>query len=101
MPMYADPKVDKAFKMVFCDANHKNILISFLNAVLGLINDDRLVDIQYLPTEMKNERLTGHDILMDLYVTDLKGSHYIVEMQRGNLKGHAKRMFYYFSTIFK
>ncbi|RUM55609.1 MAG: transposase, partial [Nautilia sp.] len=31
---FADPKNDLAFKKIFGDEKHKNILISFLNAVL-------------------------------------------------------------------
>lgn len=100
MPNYMDPKVDYAFKRVFGDDAHKNILICFLNATLNLVGEDRIVDVKHLPTEYKNDRFKGHDILMDLYVTDQKGSHFIVEMQRGNLSGYSKRMLYYFSTVF-
>jgi hypothetical protein len=31
---FADPKNDLAFKKIFGDINHKNILISFLNSIL-------------------------------------------------------------------
>lgn len=41
---FADPKNDLAFKKIFGDINHKNILISFLNSVLGFKGIQTIVD---------------------------------------------------------
>ncbi|MDF3054726.1 MAG: hypothetical protein K0Q74_633, partial [Gammaproteobacteria bacterium] len=49
MPRYLDPKADVVFKRIFAD--HKHLLISFLNAVLPLPADQPIVDLSYLPSE--------------------------------------------------
>ena len=38
---FADPKNDLAFKKIFGNENHKNILISFLNAILDFKDEKR------------------------------------------------------------
>jgi len=43
---FADPKNDLAFKKIFGDKNHKNILISFLNSVLDFKDDMQIVDVE-------------------------------------------------------
>ena len=42
---FADPKNDLAFKKIFGDENHKNILISFLNSVLDFQGNKMIVDV--------------------------------------------------------
>jgi len=43
---FADPKNDLAFKKIFGNEKHKNILISFLNAVLDFKGDREIVDVE-------------------------------------------------------
>jgi hypothetical protein len=45
---FADPKNDIAFKKIFGDENHKNILISFLNAVLDFKDDKEIIEVEIL-----------------------------------------------------
>ncbi|KJR40846.1 transposase [Candidatus Magnetoovum chiemensis] len=45
---FADVKSDIAFKKIFGNENKKAILISFLNAVLGLEDDKQIYDLTIL-----------------------------------------------------
>ena len=42
---FADPKNDIAFKKIFGDEKHKEVLISFLNSVLDFKDDKTIVDV--------------------------------------------------------
>ena len=44
---YLDPKADLTFKKVF--GEHKNLMISFLNALLPLDEGKQMESIEYLP----------------------------------------------------
>ncbi len=48
MAKYLDPKADLTFKKVF--GEHKNLVISFLNALLPLDTGKRVEMIEYLPS---------------------------------------------------
>jgi len=43
---FADPKNDLAFKKIFGNSKHKNILISFLNSVLDFKDGKEIVEIE-------------------------------------------------------
>ncbi len=79
MKRYLDPKSDLTFKRVF--GEHKDIMISFLNAMLPLQEDNEVVDIEYLPTELVPEIPTKKDSIVDVRCKDTKGRQFIVEMQ--------------------
>lgn len=48
---YLDPKTDLTFKKIFY--KHPDLLISLLNALLPLSDDEQIKSIKYLPTELK------------------------------------------------
>ena len=50
MAKYLDPKADVTFKKVF--GEHKNLVISLLNALLPLDDGKQVESIEYLPPEM-------------------------------------------------
>ncbi len=50
MGKYLDPRADLTFKKVFAD--HKDLMIIFLNALLPLPEDGQVTDIEYLPFEL-------------------------------------------------
>ncbi len=54
---YLDPKADLTFKKIF--GNHPKRLISLLNALLPLSEEEQIHEIEYLPTELVPE-LEGH-----------------------------------------
>ena len=47
---YLDPKADLTFKKIF--GNHPKRLISLLNALLPLSEEEQIQEIKYLPTEL-------------------------------------------------
>jgi predicted transposase/invertase (TIGR01784 family) len=77
---YLDPKVDLAFKRVF--GEHKNLLQSFLNAMLPLAEDAQIDDLEYLTSEQVPE-LPGlfKNSIVDVKCRDTQGRTFIVEMQ--------------------
>jgi len=76
---YLDPKADLTFKKIF--GNHPKRLISLLNALLPLSADERIHEIEYLPTELVPE-LEGHkNTIVDVLCKDAKGRKFCVEMQ--------------------
>ncbi|MBK8055053.1 MAG: PD-(D/E)XK nuclease family transposase [Saprospiraceae bacterium] len=76
---YLDPKNDLVFKKVF--GNHAYILTSFLNALLPLSDDQRVVSIEYLPAELVPDIPIIKNSIVDVRCVDNFGRHFIVEMQ--------------------
>lgn len=79
MPKYLDPKADLTFKKVF--AEHKDLMISFLNALLPLDGDSTVRSIEYLPAELVPNNPLKKDTIVDVRCTDQIGRGFIVEMQ--------------------
>ena len=76
---YLDPKADLTFKKIF--GNHPKRLISLLNALLPLSEEEQIHEIEYLPTELVPE-LEGHkNTIVDVLCTDARGRKFCVEMQ--------------------
>ncbi|MEA3314613.1 MAG: Rpn family recombination-promoting nuclease/putative transposase, partial [Campylobacterota bacterium] len=97
---FADPKNDIAFKKIFGDESKKEILISFLNAILDFKDDERIEDITILnPYQVpKIEELK--ETILDIRATNKKKQHFIVEMQKNDYKDFAKRSLYYTSKAY-
>ena len=80
MGKYLDPRADLTFKKVF--GEHKNLVISLLNALLPLKDDERVESIEYWPAEKVPDRpLAEKDSIMDVCCKDNKNREFIVEMQ--------------------
>lgn len=79
MAKYLDPKADLTFKKVF--GEHKELLISFLNALLPLPDDKEIVTLEYLPSEMVPVNPDKKDTIVDVRCKDKDGRQFIVEMQ--------------------
>ncbi len=91
---FLDIKTDFAFKKVFGSADSKDILISFLNALIDFahnrkIQDLTIVDPYNLPM-LKGMKDTFVDVKADLD----DGSRVIIEMQILNHEGFEKRILY-------
>jgi predicted transposase/invertase (TIGR01784 family) len=77
---YVDPKVDFAFKRVFGD--HKNLLISFLNAMLPLPDEAPITDLEYLtPEQVPEVPALFKNSIVDVKCVDALKRTFIVEMQ--------------------
>lgn len=94
---FVDVKNDVAFRKIFGNENKKIILISFLNAVLGLEGQDRVKEVTLL-NPFQLPRIAGEkSSIIDVRATDEKGSTFIVEMQVAEPAGFDKRVLYYTS----
>ena len=92
---FVDPKNDVAFKKIFGDEQHKEILIAFLNAVLDLKGMQEIADIEILnPYQAPKLELLKYTLL-DLRAVDKRGVTFIVEMQVEEIEGYKKRFQYY------
>ena len=68
---YLDPKADLTFKKIF--GNHPARLISLLNALLPLSEEEQIHEIKYLPTELVPQLEGGKNTIVDVLCTDVKG----------------------------
>jgi len=94
---FVDIKNDIAFRKIFGNENKKEILISFLNAVLQLPKGKLIKTIEiknpYQLPEIKDLKSS----ILDVKVTDERNITYIVEMQVEEPDGFDKRVQYYTS----
>jgi predicted transposase/invertase (TIGR01784 family) len=94
---FVDVKNDVAFRKIFGNENKKVILISFLNAALGLEGQDRVKEVTLL-NPFQLPRLVGEkSSIIDVRATDERGATLIVEMQVAEPAGFDKRVLYYSS----
>ena len=64
---YLDPKADLTFKKIF--GNHPKRLISLLNALLPLSEEEQIHEIKYLPTELVPQLEGGKNTIVDVLCT--------------------------------
>ncbi len=94
---FVDIKNDIAFRKIFGNENKKGILISFLNAVLHLENDNRIQSIIIANTFQLPILLNYKASIIDVKAIDFKGNTFIIEMQVADVIGMDKRLLYYIS----
>lgn len=91
---FLNPTTDFAFKKIFGSPESADILLSFLNAVLGFESPWRLakVEIQdpYLAPKIKGMK----DSFVDVRATDEQGKQYIIEMQVLPVASFEQRILY-------
>ncbi|MEQ2516640.1 MULTISPECIES: Rpn family recombination-promoting nuclease/putative transposase [Bacteroides] len=76
---YLDPKADLTFKRVF--GEHPDLVMSLLNALLPISEEEEITDIEYLPAEMVPDNPLRKNSIVDVRCKDKKGRQFIVEMQ--------------------
>lgn len=92
---YLDPKNDIAFKKIFGTEKNKDILIHFLNDILGFSENSSIKDIEFLSPIQEPETSTHKQTIVDVLCKDTHGSRYIIEMQVAKSRGFEKRAQYY------
>jgi predicted transposase/invertase (TIGR01784 family) len=92
---FADIKNDIAFRKIFGNENKKEILISFLNAVLKLEGNKKIIWVEILNPYQLPIVLGAKSTILDVKAKDKSGNEYIVEMQVTDKIGFAKRVVYY------
>ena len=91
MERYLDPKNDLLFKKIF--GEHKDLLISFLNAMLPLGAEREIREIEYLSPEMVPvNTLIGKFSAVDVRCIDRHNRSFVVEMQNDWTKSFCKRL---------
>ena len=76
---YLSPKADLTFKLVF--AEHKDLMMSLLNALLPLAENAPITSIEYETPELVPERTGGKNSVVDVRCKDALGRKFLVEMQ--------------------
>jgi len=92
---FADVKNDVAFRKIFGNENKKEILISFLNAVLKLEGTKQIAWIEILNPYQLARIAGSKSTILDVRAKDKAGNSYIVEMQVTDKKGLDKRITFY------
>ena len=97
---FVDVKNDVAFRKIFGNENRKEVLISFLNAVLLLEKDNKIVNVDILTPYQLPAIKGGKVTIVDVNAKDQNQKTYIVEMQVAEVEGFDKRVLYYASKSY-
>ena len=92
---YVNPYTDFGFKLLFGTAMNKELLISFLNALLFRDKDESIRDVTYLNTEQLGTQKYDRRAVFDVYCENEKGEKFLVEMQRGEQQFFKDRSVFY------
>ena len=91
MGKYLDPRADLTFKKIF--GEHKHLVISLLNAMLPLADDEQIERIEYWPADKIPDRTEAEKYsIVDVCCRDNKGREFIVEMQMSWTESFKKRV---------
>ena len=91
MAKYLNPKADLTFKKIF--GEHPNLVISLLNALLPLKDDEHVVSIEYWPAKKIPRRTEAEkNSIVDVCCRDNKKREFIVEMQMTWTESFKKRV---------
>jgi conserved hypothetical protein (putative transposase or invertase) len=95
---FVDPKTDIAFKKIFGNEAHKEILLEFLNEILEL--EYPIADLTIL-NSYQPPKLGGlKETLLDIKAKDSQQREFLVEMQVEKELAFAKRALYYTSKAY-
>ena len=97
---FVDVKNDVAFRKIFGNENRKEVLISFLNAVLLLQENHKIVNVEILTPYQLPDLKGGKVTIVDVKAKDQNDKTYIVEMQVAEVDGFDKRVLYYASKSY-
>src|SRR5258708_3420357 len=104
--VFLDPKTDIAFKKLFGDSAHKNIVIRFLNNILNRKDSEIIVDVvmndpynhpETVASDPTKEQKSSKSSIVDIRCTDQANRRYIVEMQVVRQIDYLERAQYYSS----
>ena len=91
---FIDPRIDFAFKKIFGSDDAKDILISFLESLLGLEGDKRLKSVTILNPYLEPRIQVMKTSILDVRCQDFRNITYIVEMQMRKVRAFLKRIQY-------
>ncbi|MBF0185417.1 MAG: Rpn family recombination-promoting nuclease/putative transposase [Magnetococcales bacterium] len=91
---FIDPRIDFAFKKIFGSESAKDVLISFLESLLGLEGDRRIAELTILDPFLAPKIRELKYSILDVKCRDHRGVTYIVEMQIQKVAAFLKRIQY-------
>ena len=92
---YINPVTDFGFKRLFGTESNKDLLIDFLNAIIGLSEENRICDVQFLNPEQLGTTQTDRKAVYDIYCRTEHGEYVIVEMQNQPVRFFKDRSVFY------
>ena len=91
MAKYLDPKANLTFRKIF--GEHKHLVISLLNALLPLKDDERVESIEYLPAEKIPDRNEAEKYsIVDVCCRDNQKREFLVAIQMKWTESFMKRV---------
>jgi predicted transposase/invertase (TIGR01784 family) len=94
---FLDPKNDIAFRRIFGSKKNKDILIHFINDVLGFQGKEKILEVAFQPTIQDPDIASKKQSMVDVLYKAANGTQIIVEMQVSPQEGFEKRARYYTS----
>ena len=95
---YLDPKADLTFKKIF--GKHPDLLMSLLNALLPLEEDEQIQSVKYLQNELVPELYQHKNSIVDVLCEDIKGRKFCVEMQMEWSEAFKQRVLFNASKLY-
>lgn len=92
---YINPITDFGFKRLFGTESNKDLLIDFLNAIIGLRKKERIRDVTFLNPEQLGTTKDDRKAVFDIYCKTEQGDHVIVEMQSQPVQFFKDRSLFY------
>lgn len=90
---YVNPYTDFGFKMLFGTEMNKELLISFINSLLG--GKEVIKDLKYLNTEHIGTSEKDRRAVFDVYCENENGEKILIEMQKAEQQFFKDRSIYY------
>jgi predicted transposase/invertase (TIGR01784 family) len=91
---FLNPKTDFAFKKIFGSSESKDILISFINAMLRFNPGHEIVDLVIIDPYQAPKIKGMKDTYLDVKAKSKDDREFIIEMQVLNVAGFEKRVLY-------
>ena len=92
------PQNDVAFKIIFADEKHKNVLMHFLNSAIDV--EDKIVDVEIMNGEITQEHVSMKGSRLDI-LAKTNSNHLIdIEMQVSRDPHMVARTLYYWAKLF-
>lgn len=88
---FLDPKNHFAFKRIFGTEKNQDILIHFINGVLGFEGPEQIKTVRFLKTPPDPEISYSKQSLVDVLCWNERGHQYIIQMQVATISGFEKR----------
>ncbi len=92
---FLNPKNDVAFKKILGSERNKDIIIHFINDILGLKGEETIEYVELISTVQDPEIASKKQSIVDVLCRDKRGVQIIVEMQASPQQGFEKRAQYY------